>query len=167
VVDTGIKWADLVRRSIMTHFELYPREVWGKPTMKSMQMFSHFHSGMLKGCRFLAGLKWSALTLWHVSPSNTYLVFPSSFLCTRNSSLCLDTFCWYRGGWSIYSNGPHPWSYGEAQHSLGPQGDPWTTDLPWSLVRNTVLPQTPAFVRCAPFRRPSSKRRWHLPWWLE
>jgi hypothetical protein len=27
---------------------------------------------MLKGCRFLAGLKWSALTLWHVSHLNTY-----------------------------------------------------------------------------------------------
>jgi hypothetical protein len=41
----------------MTHTELYPREVRGKPTMKSLQMFSHFHFEMLKGCRFLAGLK--------------------------------------------------------------------------------------------------------------
>jgi hypothetical protein len=31
--------------------------VLGKPTMKSMQMFSHFHSGMLKGSRFSVGLK--------------------------------------------------------------------------------------------------------------
>jgi hypothetical protein len=31
--------------------------VRGKPTTKSMQMFSHFHSGILKGCRFLTGLK--------------------------------------------------------------------------------------------------------------
>jgi hypothetical protein len=52
-----MKWADLVKRSTMTHIELYPREVRGKPTMKSMQKFSHFHSGMLKGCRFPAGLK--------------------------------------------------------------------------------------------------------------
>jgi hypothetical protein len=56
VVATGMKWADLVKRSIMTHIELYPHEVWGIPTMKSIHMFSHFHSGMLKGCRFPAGL---------------------------------------------------------------------------------------------------------------
>jgi hypothetical protein len=52
-----MKWADLVKRSTMTHIELYPREVRVKPTMKSMQIFSHFHSEMLKGCRVLAGLK--------------------------------------------------------------------------------------------------------------
>jgi hypothetical protein len=57
VVDTGIKWADLVKRSTMTHMELYPREVHGKPTMKSIHMLSHFHSRMLKGCRFPADLK--------------------------------------------------------------------------------------------------------------
>jgi hypothetical protein len=28
-----------------------------KPTMKSMKMFSHFHSGIFKGCRFPMGLK--------------------------------------------------------------------------------------------------------------
>jgi hypothetical protein len=53
----GMKWADLVKRSTMTHIELYPCEVRGKPIMKSMQMFSHFHSGMLKSCRFPVGLK--------------------------------------------------------------------------------------------------------------
>jgi hypothetical protein len=57
VVDTAMKWADLVKQSTMTHIELYPCEVRGKPTMKSIQMFSHFHLGMLKGCRFLVGLK--------------------------------------------------------------------------------------------------------------
>jgi hypothetical protein len=49
VVATGMKWADLVKWSMMTYIKLYPREVRGKPTMKSMHMFSHFHSGMLKG----------------------------------------------------------------------------------------------------------------------
>jgi hypothetical protein len=72
VVATGMKWANLVKRSTMTHIALYPHEVRGKPTMKSMQMFSHFHSGILKGCRFPAGLKWSALILWQVSHSDTY-----------------------------------------------------------------------------------------------
>jgi hypothetical protein len=52
-----MKSVHLVKQSTMTHIELYPREMRGKPTIKSMQMFSHFHSGMLKGCRFLAGLK--------------------------------------------------------------------------------------------------------------
>jgi hypothetical protein len=40
--------------------------------MKSMQMFSHFHSGMLKGCRLPEGLKWSALILRQVSHLDTY-----------------------------------------------------------------------------------------------
>jgi hypothetical protein len=31
VVTTGMKWADLVKWSTMTHIELYPREVRGKP----------------------------------------------------------------------------------------------------------------------------------------
>jgi hypothetical protein len=35
-------------------------------------MFSHFHLGMLKGCRFPTGLKWSALIFWQVSHSDTY-----------------------------------------------------------------------------------------------
>jgi hypothetical protein len=35
-------------------------------------MFSHFHSGMLNGCRFPVGLRWLALTLRHVSHSDTY-----------------------------------------------------------------------------------------------
>jgi hypothetical protein len=57
LVDTGIKCVDFVRRSTMTHIEFYPRDVRGKPIMKSIQMFSHFHSGMLKGCEFLMGLR--------------------------------------------------------------------------------------------------------------
>jgi hypothetical protein len=57
VVDMSMKWANLVKRSLMTHIKLYPHEVRGKPIMKYMQMFSHFHLGMLKGCRFPTGLK--------------------------------------------------------------------------------------------------------------
>jgi hypothetical protein len=56
-VAIGMKWADLVKWFTMTHIELYPREVRGKLTMKSMQLFSHFQSKILKGCRFSAGLK--------------------------------------------------------------------------------------------------------------
>jgi hypothetical protein len=64
----------------MTHIELYPCEVWGKPTIKSMQIFFHFHSGMLKGCRFSAGLKWSVLTLRQVSHSDTYFAISQFIL---------------------------------------------------------------------------------------
>jgi hypothetical protein len=53
----GYKMSLLSQLIQMTHIELYPREVRGKPTMKPTQMFSHFHSGMLRGCRFLVGLK--------------------------------------------------------------------------------------------------------------
>jgi hypothetical protein len=46
------------RLSQAVHDDPYrAREVRGKLTMKSMQIFSHFHSRTLKGCRFLAGLK--------------------------------------------------------------------------------------------------------------
>jgi hypothetical protein len=57
VMVMGMKWVDLVKRSTMTHIELYPHEVRGKPMMKSMQMFFHFHLGILKGYRFPVGLK--------------------------------------------------------------------------------------------------------------
>jgi hypothetical protein len=67
-----IKWVYLVKQYTMTHMELYPYKVQGKPTMKFIHMFSYFHSGMLKGYKFLACLKWSALTLQHVSHSATY-----------------------------------------------------------------------------------------------
>jgi hypothetical protein len=52
-----MKWADIVKESTMTHIELYPHGVRGKFTRKSMQLFFYFHSRMLKGCRFSAGLK--------------------------------------------------------------------------------------------------------------
>jgi hypothetical protein len=75
----------------MSHIELYPREVQGKPTMKSMHMFSHFHSRMLKGCGFLAGPKWLTLTLRHVSHSNTY--FTISLFILVHQKLFLKS--WY------------------------------------------------------------------------
>jgi hypothetical protein len=53
----GYEVGRLSQQSTMTHIELYPREVRGKPTIKFIHMFSHFHSGMLKGHRFPVGLK--------------------------------------------------------------------------------------------------------------
>jgi hypothetical protein len=54
-------------------------------------MFSHFHSGMLKGCRFLAGLKWSALTLRHVSHFDTYFVI--SLFILVHQKLFFKSWC--------------------------------------------------------------------------
>jgi hypothetical protein len=101
VVAIGMKWADLVKRSMMTHIELYPHEVWGKPTMKSMQMFSHFHSGILKGCRFSPGLKWSALILWQVSHSNTYLDI-SCFILIHQKFFLRSWYILLVPGWIEY-----------------------------------------------------------------
>jgi hypothetical protein len=49
VVDTGIKWADLVKQSTMIHMELYPREVRSRPTMKPTHMFFSFPLGNAQG----------------------------------------------------------------------------------------------------------------------
>jgi hypothetical protein len=85
----------------MTHIELYPREVWCKPTMKSMQMFSYFHSGMLKGYKFPAGLKWSALTLQHVSHFNTYFTI-SLFILVHQKLFFKSWYILLVPGWIEY-----------------------------------------------------------------
>jgi hypothetical protein len=85
----------------MTHIELYPREVWGKPTMKSIQMFSHFHSRMLQGCRFLVGLEWSALTLRNVSHSDTYFAI-SLFILIHGKLFFKSWYILLVPGWIEY-----------------------------------------------------------------
>jgi hypothetical protein len=85
----------------MTHIELYPREVWGKSTIKSIHMFSHFHSGMLKGCRFSAGLRWSALTLQHVSHSDTYFAI-SLFILVHQKLFFKFWYILLVSGWIEY-----------------------------------------------------------------
>jgi hypothetical protein len=85
----------------MTHIELYPCEVRGKPTMKSMQMFSHFHLGMLKGSRFPTGLKWSALTLQHVSHSDIYFSI-SRFILVHHKFFFKSWYILLVPGWIEY-----------------------------------------------------------------
>jgi hypothetical protein len=63
----GIKWTTLVRRSIMTQIELWPRSDLGRPVIKSVPTSSHFHMGTFKGCIRPAGLWCSALTHWKTS----------------------------------------------------------------------------------------------------
>ena len=74
LVSTRRKWADLVRRSIMTQIESYPFAVWGKPITKSIEISSYFQTGIGKGCRNLGVRIWSALTLPQMSHSEMYLV---------------------------------------------------------------------------------------------
>jgi len=62
----AMKWAFFVRRSTMTHIALLFLLVGCKPTTKSMQAESHFHSWISKGCKSLVGLRCSAFTRWHV-----------------------------------------------------------------------------------------------------
>ena len=45
VVLTGRKYADFVNLSTITHMESYPLCVLGNPTIKSIAIRSHFHSG--------------------------------------------------------------------------------------------------------------------------
>ena len=49
------KCADLVSRSTITQMASWPICVWGKPTMKSMVMCSHFHFEIGKGWRVSRG----------------------------------------------------------------------------------------------------------------
>lgn len=88
---TGRKCADLVSLSTTTQMESYPFWVWGNPTMKSMLISSHFHSGMFKGWRVPAGLRWLALTLRQISHSDTYLAISLFILVHQNC--CLRS--WY------------------------------------------------------------------------
>ena len=46
------KWALLVNRSTITQIVLCPLKVCGKWVTKSMEMLSHFHTSISKGCRF-------------------------------------------------------------------------------------------------------------------
>src|SRR6185312_3550668 len=84
MVFTARKWADFVRRSTITQIESYPFKVLGSPTMKSILIASHFHDGILRGCKGPADLKWLALTLLQMSHSNTYLAISRFILVHQN-----------------------------------------------------------------------------------
>jgi hypothetical protein len=50
----------------------------GNHVIKSMEMVSHFHYGMVKGCSSPAGFQCSTLTYWHSMHWDKYLAM--SFL---------------------------------------------------------------------------------------
>ena len=67
-----IKCADFVYRSTITHIASWPFFVLGRPTMKSIVIWSHFHSGISSGCSSPPGRWCSVLTFWQVRHLATY-----------------------------------------------------------------------------------------------
>jgi hypothetical protein len=55
-----MKWATLVRQSIITQIESFPFYIGGSPVTKSMPISSHFYSGTGRGCSRPAGFWCSA-----------------------------------------------------------------------------------------------------------
>jgi hypothetical protein len=62
---TEIKWVDLLNLSTTTMMASFCLVDVGNPVMKSMEMVSHFHSGIVRGCNNLLGCQCSGLTCWH------------------------------------------------------------------------------------------------------
>ena len=60
---TGEKWADLIERSTIIQTVSFPPCIFGKPPIKSMEMYSHFHSGISSD--------WSIPTFFFHSPLTT------------------------------------------------------------------------------------------------
>merc|ERR1712080_152171 len=61
---TGINLVLLVNRSTITQMLSWPDLVLGNPSMKSIEICSHFHSGISNGCKNPLGFFFSALTSW-------------------------------------------------------------------------------------------------------
>jgi hypothetical protein len=159
-----MKWADLVKWSTMTHIESYPREVHSRPTMKFIHMSFHFHSGILKGCRFPAGLKWSALTLQQVSHLATYFVISRFILVHQIFSSSFDISYLFSDGYNISSNVFHPWSFDRDQNISEWLDSSWTITLHQHLHGNTLPHPITTFFWCDPTQRLFSPRWWHLTW---
>jgi hypothetical protein len=62
---TGIKWVDFLNLSITTMMVSFCLVDVGNLVMKCMEMVSHFHSGMGRGCNNSVGRRCSALTCCH------------------------------------------------------------------------------------------------------
>jgi hypothetical protein len=62
---TGIKRADLLNLSTTTMMASFYLVDVGNPVMKSMEMVSHFHSGIGRGCNNPVGCRCSTFTCWH------------------------------------------------------------------------------------------------------
>ena len=62
---TGMKWEDFLNLSTTTMMASFCLVKVGNPVMKSMEMVSHFHYGIGRGCNDPVGCRCSAFTCWH------------------------------------------------------------------------------------------------------
>jgi hypothetical protein len=61
----GMKWATLLKLSTTTMIASCFFIVFGKLVTNSMEIFSHFHYGICKGCHSPVGCLCSTFTCWH------------------------------------------------------------------------------------------------------
>jgi hypothetical protein len=120
----GMKKATFVNRSTMTHIESFPFCVLGSPTMKSMLISSHFHTGICSGWSNLASCWCSALTHRQVSHRATYSAISPfipvhQYFCLRSMYILVDLGWMEYAEWCASSNislrsasswGTHIWS---------------------------------------------------------
>jgi hypothetical protein len=97
-----MKWATFVKRSTITHIESYSAWVRGNPTIKSILISSHFHSGIFKGCSSPVGLWCSAFTLWQVSHNDTYSTM-SRFIPYHQYRVFKSLYILVLPGWIEYA----------------------------------------------------------------
>jgi hypothetical protein len=97
-----MKWATFVKRPTMTHIESYLAWVQSNPTMKSILISSHFHSGIFRGCSKPASLWCSTFTHWQVSHRATYYV-TSLFILYHQYLVFKSLYILVLLGWMEYA----------------------------------------------------------------
>ena len=95
LVLTGMKCADLVKRSTMTQMALFLLNVVDNPVTKSMVILSHFHFGTSSGCIRPKGLWCSAFTCWQIMHLATKATTCSSCPSTSIVFSCLGTSLYF------------------------------------------------------------------------
>jgi len=81
------KWALLVSRSTMTQMVSCPLKVCGKWVTKSIEMLSHFHIGIFKGCKIPPGLWCSTFVFCYVKQADTNCATSFFLPCHQKVSL--------------------------------------------------------------------------------
>jgi len=81
------KCALLVNRSIITQMVSCLLKVRGRWVTKSMEMLSHFHTGISKGCRFPLGFWCSTFAFWQVRQADTNCATSFFIPCHQKVSL--------------------------------------------------------------------------------
>jgi len=89
------KWAALVRRSTTTQIASWCLLVLGNPTIESMVICSHFHTGMGNNCEKPPSFWCSVLTHWKVRQQAPQSAMSFSSQSTRNGALSPDTSLYF------------------------------------------------------------------------